>query len=172
MGWMDLVDDHRVFLIRLTPDLWEEIQHGALKSADLLRPGRTERVPEFRYGDVLLLYHPELPDRPPPELSHVVTVRSELSNDTGYGLGLLYRMVPPIGRERLLYASQRGALPEVFRRLEDRVFASGLLTTEQRDRFLEYALNSGIVLQVEEGKGRSPVVPPVGESTVIVEYEW
>ena len=172
MGWMDLVGDHRLFLIRLTPDLWEEIQQGTLKSVDLLSSRRTERVPEFRYGDVLLLYHPELPDRPPPELSHVATVRSELSNDTGYGLGLLYRMLPPIGRERLLYASQRGVLPEVFQRLEDRVFASGLLTTEQRDQFLAYTLNSGIVLQVEEGKGGSPVVPPVGESSVVVEYEW
>src|SRR4030042_508417 len=81
MGWMDLVDDPRVFLIRLTPDLWEEIQQGTLKSVDLLCSRRTDRVPEFRYGDVLLLYHPELPDRPPPELSHVATVRSELSND-------------------------------------------------------------------------------------------
>ena len=172
MGWMDLVGDHRLFLIRLTPDLWEEIQQGTLKSVDLLCSRRTERVPEFRYGDVLLLYHPELPDRPPPELSHVATVRSELSNSTGYGLGPLYRMVPPIGRERLLYASQRGVLPEVFQRLEDRVFASGLLSTEQRDQFLAYTLNSGIVLRVEEGKGGSPVVPPVGESSVIVEYEW
>jgi hypothetical protein len=119
-----------------------------------------------------LLYHPELPDRPPPELSHVATVRSELSNATGYGLGPLYRMVPPIGRERLLYASHRGSLPEVFRRLDDRVFASQLLSTEQRDQFLAYALNGGILLQGEEGKGGSPVVPPVGDSSVIVEYEW
>jgi len=169
---LDLVEDHRVFLIRLTPDLWEEIQQGTLKTVDLLCARRTDRVPEFRYGDVLLLYHPELPDRPPPELSHVATVRSELSSGSGYGLGPLYRMVPPIGRERLLYASQRGSLPEVFRRLEDRVFASQPLTTEQRDQFLAYMLNSGIVLQVEEGMGVSPTVPPVGESPVIIEYEW
>jgi len=169
---MDLVEDHRVFLVRLTPDLWEEIQQGTLKTVDLLCARRTDRAPEFRYGDVLLLYHPELPDRPPPELSHVATVRSELSSGSGYGLGPLYRMVPPIGRERLLYASQRGSLPEVFRRLEDRVFASQPLTTEQRDQFLAYMLNSGIVLQVEEGMGVSPTVPPVGESPVIIEYEW
>jgi hypothetical protein len=76
---MELVDDHRVFLIRLEPDIWEEIQHGTLRSLELLRPGRTERLPEFWSGDVLLLYHPELPDQPPAELSHIVTVRSELS---------------------------------------------------------------------------------------------
>ena len=172
MGWMELVGDHRLFLIRLTSDIWGEIQQGTLKSVDLLCSRRTDRAPEFRYGDVLLLYHPELPDMPPPELSHVATVRSELSNATGYGLGPLHRTVPPIGRERLLYAAHRGMLPEVFRRLDERVFASQLLSTDQREQFLAYVLNGGILLQVEEGKGGSPAVPPVGDSSAIVEYEW
>lgn len=172
MRWMELVEDHRVFLVRLNPDLWEEIQHGTLKSWELLRPGRTERLPEFRFGDVLLLYHPELPDQPPPELSHVVAVREELSSDTGYGLGPLFRMTPPIGRERILFASQRGSLPDLFRRADDRTFVLKLLTSEQRDQFLEYVLNAGIGLEIEAGKGGAPTVEPLGEAPVIVEFEW
>ncbi len=172
MRWMELIEDHRVFLVRLNPDLWEEVQHGALKSWELLRPGRTERLPEFQFGDVLLLYHPELPYQPPPELSHVVAVREELSSDTGYGLGPLFRMTPPIGRERILFSSQRGSLPELFHQADDRTFVLKLLTNEQRDQFLEYVLNAGIILEREEGKGGSPTVKPVGDTPVIVEFEW
>jgi len=172
MRWMDLIGDHRVFLVRLNPDLWEEIQRGTVKSWDLLRPGKAERVPEFRFGDVLLLYHPELPDRPPPELSHVVAVREELSNDTGYGLGPVSRMTPSLGRERILLSSQRGSLPGLFCRADDRTFVLQLLTDEQRDQFLQYVLNAGIVLEAEEGKGGSSGVTPVGENPVIVEFEW
>jgi hypothetical protein len=172
MRWMDLVEDHRVFLVRLNPDLWEEIRNGSLRSWELLRPGRTERLPEFQFGDVLLLYHPELPDQPPPELSHVVAVREELSSDTGYGLGPLFRMIPPIGRERVLFSSQRGSMPDVFRQADDRTFVLKLLTNQQRDQFFEYVLNAGIVLEVEEGKGGSPAGKPVGEDPVIVEFEW
>src|SRR3990172_7547484 len=107
MGWMELIDDHRVFLIRLETDVWAEIEHGTLMSLDLLRPGERERRPQFQQGDVLLLYRPQtnLPDSPPAELSHIVAVRSELSNDAGYGLGPVYRVVPPLTRERLLFAS-------------------------------------------------------------------
>jgi len=169
---MELVEDHRVFLVRLSSDLWEEIQHGTLRSWDLLRPSRTERLPEFRFGDVLLLYHPERPDQPPPELSHVVAVREELSSDTGYGLGPLFRIKPPIGRERILFSSQRGSLPDVFRRADDRTFVLTLLTSEQRNGFLEYVLNAGVILEIEEGKGGAPAVKPVGDNPVIVEFEW
>ena len=172
MGWMELVEDHRVFLVRLNPDLWTEIQEGALRSWDLLRPSRTERLPEFRFGDVLLLYHPELPDQPPPELSHVVAVRQELSSDTGYGLGPLFRMTPPIGRERMLFSSQRGSLPAAFRRADDRTFVLTLLTSEERDQFLEYVLNAEINLEIEPGKGGAPSGAPVGENPVVVEFEW
>ena len=172
MRWMELVEDHRVFLVRLSSDLWEEIQQGTLRSWDLLRPSRTERLPEFRFGDVLLLYHPELPDQPPPELSHVVAVREELSSDTGYGLGPLFRMTPPIGRERILFSSQRGSLPDVFRRADYRTFVLTLLTSEQRNQFLEYVLNAGVILEIEEGKGGAPAVKPVGDNPVIVEFEW
>jgi hypothetical protein len=169
---MELVEDHRVFLVRLSADLWAEIQEGALRSWELLRPSRTERLPEFQFGDVLLLYHPELPDQPPPELSHVVTVRLGLSSDTGYGLGPLFRMTPPIGRDRILFSSQRGSLPEVFGRAGDRTFVLTLLTSEQRDQFLEYVLNAGIGLEIEAGKGGAPSAAPVGENPVIVEFEW
>lgn len=171
MRWMELVEDHRVFLVRLNPDLWREIQEGRLASWELLRPSRTERLPEFRFGDVLLLFHPELPDQPPPELSHVVTVRRELSSDTGYGLGPLFRMTPPIGRERMLFSSQQGSLPDVFRQADDRTFVLTLLTSEQRNQFLEYVLNAEIILEVEEGKGGAPSAEPVGETPVIVEFE-
>jgi hypothetical protein len=172
IGWMELIDDHRVFLIRLEPVIWEEIQHGTLRSLELLRPGRTERLPEFWSGDVLLLYHPELPSQPPAELSHIVAVRSELSSTAGYALGPLLRMTPPLGRERLLFASQRGSLPDVFQRADDRTFTSKLLTADQRDQLLEYVLNGAIVLEIEEGKGGPPVGEPVGETPGTVEFEW
>jgi len=172
MRWMELVEDHRVFLVRLNPDLWTEIQEGALRSWDLLRPSRTERLPEFGFGDVLLLYHPELPDQPPPELSHVVAVRQELSSDTGYSLGPLFRMTPPIGRERMLFSSQQGSLPAVFRRADDRTYVLTLLTSEQRDQFLEYVLNAEITLEIEAGKGGATSAAPVGENPVIIEFEW
>lgn len=172
MRWMDLVEDHRVFLVRLNPDLWAEIQNGTLRSWELLRPSRTERLPEFRFGDLLLLYHPELPDQPPPELSHVVSVRRELSNGTGYGLGPLLRMTPPIGRDRILFSSQRGSLPDVFRRADDRTFVLTLLTSDQRDQFLEYVLTARMTLEIEEGKGGAPSGEAVGDASAIVEFEW
>ena len=173
MGWMELIDDHRVFLIRLETDVWAEIEHGTLMSLDLLRPGERERRPKFQQGDVLLLYHlqTDLPDSPPAEMSHVVAVRSELSNDAGYGLGPVYRLVPPLTRERLLFASQRGILPDVFRRVDDRTFTFKLLMSDQRDQFVEYVLNAGIAMEIEEGKGGRPVVEAVGETPGIVEYE-
>jgi hypothetical protein len=101
-----------------------------------------------------------------------VAVREELSSDTGYGLGPLFRMIPPLGRERILFSSQRGSMPDVFRQADDRTFVLKLLTNQQRDQFLEYVLNAGIVLEVEEGKGGSPAGKPVGEHPVIVEFEW
>ena len=173
MGWMELLDDHRIFLIRLETDIWAEIEHGMLRSLDLLRLGERERRPQFQQGDVLLLYHPqsEVPDAPPVELSHLVAVRSELSNAAGYGLGPVYRMVPPLTRERLLFASQRGILPDVFRRVDDRTFIFTLLTSDQRDQFVEYVLNAVVAITIEEGKGGRPVVEPVGETPGIVEYE-
>ncbi len=173
MGWMELIDDHRVFLIRLETDVWAEIEHGTLMSLDLLRPGERERRPKFQQGDVLLLYHlqTDLPDSPPAEMSHVVAVRSELSNDAGYGLGPVYRLVPPLTRERLLFASQRGILPDVFRRVDDRTFTFKLLMSDQREQFVEYVLNAGIAMEIEEGKGGRPVVEAVGETPGIVEYE-
>jgi hypothetical protein len=172
MRWMELIGDHRVFLVRLNPDLWIEIEHGSLKSWELLHPGGTERLPEFQFGDVLLLYHPELPDQPPPELSHLVAVREELSSDTGYALGPLFRMIPTIGRERLLFCSQRGTLPDLFRRANDRTFVLKLLTSEQRDQFLEYVLDAGVLLENEEGKGGAPAARPAGETPGLVEFEW
>ncbi len=174
MGWMELIDDHRVFLIRLETDIWAEIERGTLTSLELLRPGDRERCPEFRQADVLLLYHPQthVPDSPCAELSHLVAVRSELSNGAGYGLGPVYRMVHPVARERLLFASQRGILPDVFRRVDDRTFISTLLTSDQRDEFVEYVLNAGIALDIEEGKGGRLTVEPVGETPGIAEYEW
>jgi len=174
MRWMELVDDHRAFLVRVVPDVWAEIERGALKSVDLLRPGLTERRPQFHLGDVLLLYRPQLPEpgAPPAELSHVISVQSEFSNDTGYGLGPLLRMKPSLSRERLLFASQKGSLPDLFRRADDRTFTLKLLVSEQRDQFLEYVLNAGIGLEIEAGKGGAPTVEPLGEAPVIVEFEW
>jgi hypothetical protein len=173
MGWMELIDDHRVFLIRLDTDLWAEIERGTLMSLELLRPGERQRRPRFLQGDVLLLYHPQtdLPDSPPAELSRVVAVRSELSNDAGYALGPVYRMLPPLTRERLLFASQRGILPDVFRRLDDRTFTFTLLTSEERDQFVGYVVNAAIATEIEEGKGGRPVREAVGETPGIVEYE-
>jgi len=81
-------------------------------------------------------------------------------------------MQPSLGRERLLFASQRGSLPDMFRQADDRTFVLTLLTSEQRDRLLEYVLNAGIALEIEEGKGGAPVVKPVDEDPVIVEFEW
>lgn len=173
MRWMDLVGDHRMFLVRVVPDVWAEVERGSLKSVDLLRPGLTARRPQFRAGDVLLLYRPQLaePGAPPAELSHVIAVESELSNDTGYGLGPLLAMKPSLGRERLLYASQKGTLPELFRRPDDRTFTLTLLTSDQRQQFLEYVLNAGIALEVEPGKGGAPPARPVGESRTTTEFE-
>jgi hypothetical protein len=171
---MELIDDHRVYLVRLEPDLWAEIERGTLTSLELLRPGRTARLPEFRPGDVLLLYRPQAhpPDATPAELSHVVSVRLALSNDAGYGLGPLFRMMPSLGRERLLFASQQGSLPELFKRADDRTFVLILLASDQRDQFLEFVLNAEILLTLEEGKGGRPEMEPVGETPVIVEFEW
>ena len=178
MRWMELVDDQRVFLLRLEPDIWAEIERGTLTSLELLRPGRNARRPEFRRGDVLLLYHPE---RPTPGaasgartggLSHAVAVRSESSNDTGYGLGPLCRMKPSLARERLLFAAQRGVLPDLFRRPDELTFTLQLLTSDQRDWFLEYVVNAGVALKMEGGKGRPPVPPPLADAPGIVEFEW
>lgn len=174
MRWMELIDDHRTFLVRVIPDIWAEIEQGGLKSLDLLRPGLTARRPEFHPGDVLLLYHPQRaePGAPPAELSHVIGVQAEFSNDTGYGLGPLLAVQPSLGRERLLFASQKGSLPELFRRVDDRTFTLTLLTGDQRDRFLEYVLNASIALEVVPGRGGAPAVPPVDERQGIVEFEW
>jgi hypothetical protein len=170
---MELVDDHRVFLVRVVPDIWVEIGRGALKSVDLLRPGLTARRPEFHSGDILLLYRPQLPapGAPPAELSHVIAVQAEFSNETGYGLGPLLTMKPSLGRQRLLFASQKGSLPELFRQVDDRTFTLRLLTSDQRDQFLEYVLNAGIALEMEPGKGGAPTAQPVGETQAMVELE-
>ena len=34
MGWMKLIDDHRLFLIRLDTDVWAEIEHGMLMRSE------------------------------------------------------------------------------------------------------------------------------------------
>jgi hypothetical protein len=174
MRWLELVDDQRVFLVRAEPDLWAEIERGALVSLDLLRPGRGERLPRFQQGDVLLLYRPrsDAPDSLPAELGQVVRVRSELSNGAGYGLGPLFRLVPPLGRERLLFASQQGGVPEVFQRTDDRTFTLAWLTADQRNEFLEYVVTAGIALRVEERQGGPSVVPPPEEAPGIVEFDW
>jgi hypothetical protein len=174
MRWLELFDDHRVFLVRAESDIRAEIEHGALKSVELLRPRRTERLPRFQQGDILLLYRPSssVPDSPPAELAHVVSVRLELSNDTGYGLGPLFRLAPPLLRERLLFACQRGSLPDVFERVEDRTFTLVRLTLDQRDQFLGYVLNAGIALQAEEGRGGPPLVAPLDDAPGVVEFEW
>ena len=172
MRWMELIQEHRVFLIRLNLDLWAEIQKGRLRSLELLRPGRSERVPEFRNGDVLLLYRPELPGEPPPALSHVIVVRRGSSGETGYDLGPLFRINPPIGKERVIFSSDRGSMPGVFQRADDRTFVMALLTSEERDDFLECMLTGGISLEAEAGKGGEPTVVPEGENPGIVEFEW
>ncbi len=174
MRWLELIDDHRVFLVRVEPDIRAEIEHGVIKSVDLLRPGRAERLPRFEQDDALLLYYPrsDAPDSPPAALAHVVNVRSELPNEIGYGLGLLLRLDPSLGRERLLFASQRGVLPETFRRVDDRTFTLARLTVEQRDQFVEYVLNAGIALRVEEGWGGPPVVAALDDAPGVVEFEW
>ncbi len=174
MRWLELIDDHRVFLVRVESEIRAEIEHGMLKSVVLLRPGRAERLPRFEQDDALLLYYPrsDAPDSPPAALSHVVNVRSELSSDIGYGLGLLLRLDPPLGRERLLFASQRGGLPDTFQRVDDRTFTLARLTVEQRDQFVEYVLNAGIALQIEEGWGGPPVVAALADAPGVVEFEW
>ena len=174
MRWMELIDEGRVFLVRVIPDVWVEIERGALISVDLLRPGLTERRPEFRPGDTLLLYRPQaaVPGAPPAELSHVISVKSEFSNDTGYGLGPLLRMLPVLGRDRLLFASQKGSLPDMFRQADDRTFTLKLLTSDQRDQFLKYVLDAGIALKVEEGKGGAPKAAVLGDASTIVEFDW
>lgn len=174
MAWMELIGNHRVFLIRLEPDIWTEIGQGTLRSLDLLRPGQRERRPAFLRGDVLLLYHPQSnsPDAPPAELSHLVTVRSALSNEAGYGLGPVLRMVPALTRDRLLFASQRGILPDIFRAVDDRTFVYTVLETDQRKEFVDYVLNVGISLEPEEGKGGRPATDTVGESPGLVEFDW
>src|SRR5574342_105249 len=174
MGWRELIDDHRVFLIRVEPDIWAEIGQGTLMSLDLLRPGERERRPAFLQGDVLLLYHPQKDalGAPPAELSHLVTVRSALSNEAGYGLGPVFRMVPALTRDRLLFASQRGILPDIFRGVDDRSFVYTVLERDQREGFVDYVLNAGITLEPEEGKGGRPATESVGDTPGIVEFEW
>ncbi len=174
MRWLELVDDQQVFLVRAEPDLRVEIERGVLVSMDLLRPGSGERLPRFQQGDVLLLYRPRLdaPNPLPAELGQVVRVRSELSNNAGYGLGPIFRLAPPLGRERLLFASQRGGVPEVFQRADDRTFTLARLTADQRDRFLEYVVTAGIALRIEERLAGPSVVTPPEETSGIVEFEW
>jgi hypothetical protein len=174
MGWMELVNDHRMFLVRLEPTLWSEIEGGTLRSVDLLRPRPTARRPAFQYGDVLLLYRPqgEAPDGPAAEMAHVVSVRSELSNFIGYTLGPLLQVVPSLTRERLFFASHQGTLPDLFRRADERTFTLALLSSDQRDRFVQFVVDAGIALQIVEGKGGPPVAGEVGETPGVVEFEW
>jgi len=174
MAWMELIGTHRVFLIRLEPDIWAEIGQGTLRSLDLLRPGERERRPAFMRGDVLLLYHPQkdTPDAPPAELSHLVAIRSALSSEAGYGLGPVLRMVPAITRDRLLFASQRGILPDMFREVDNRSFVYKGLESDQQKEFVDYVLNTGIHLEPEEGKGGRPVTDTVGETPGLVEFDW
>jgi hypothetical protein len=173
MTWMELVRDGRAFLLRLPPALWAEMTCGAINSIELLRPGLTERIPEFQPGDVLLLYSPQLPvpEAPPAMLGHVVVVQGELSNFAGYRLGPLYRMEPSLGREQILFAAEQGALPLRFRLLDERTFVVGGLATEERNQFIAYVLNRGIILQVEEGTGAAAPTEPVGEGPGIREIE-
>jgi hypothetical protein len=173
MGWMELMQDRRTFVLRLPSALWEEIVHGAINSLELLRPGLTERIPELQQGDVLLLYRPQLPvpEAPPAMMADVVTVRAELSNFTGYRLGPRCRMAPPLGREQILFAAEQGSLPAIFRKCDDRTFVIARLSSEERERFIAYVLNAGIVLQPEEGTGAGPPTEPVGESPGIREIE-
>lgn len=171
---MDLIDDHRVFLLRVQPEIREEIERGMLRSLELLRPGSTERLPEFQFYDILLLYSPQpsAPDASSAELSRLVAVRSQLSNHAGYGLGPLLRMVPSVGRERLALACHLGSLPQLFRQADEPTFVLRLLTSAQRDQFLEYVLDAEIALEVEAGKGGPSDVAPVGETPGVVEFEW
>jgi hypothetical protein len=173
MTWMELMRDGRTFLLRLPTALWAEITRGAINSIDLLRPGMTERIPEFQPGDVLLVYSPQLPvpEAPPAVLGHAVMVLGELSNFAGYRLGPLYRMEPPLGREQILFAAEQGSLPARFRKLDDRTFVIGSLATEERAQFIAYVLNRGVTLQVEEGTGSSTPTEPVGELPGIREIE-
>ncbi len=178
MRWTELMDDQRVFLLRVEPDIWAEIERGTLTSLELLRSDRRARLPQFQRGDVLLLYRPKYPV--PGEasgarmsgLSHAVRVRSESSNDTGYGMGPLYRITPPLSRDRLLFAAQRGALPDPFRLPDERTFTLQLLSSDQRDWFLAYVVDAGVVLRIEEGTGRPPGPPPVADAAGIAEFEW
>ncbi len=174
MGWMELVDDHRVFLLRVQPDIRQEIEDGMLRSMEQLRPGSKERVPEFRFHDILLLYstYPSAPDAYPAGLSHLVAVRLQRSNDTGYGLGPLLKIVPSLDRERLLLSCHRGSLPEVFRQVDDPTFVIRLLASDQRDQFLAYVLNAEIALEIEGGTGGPPDVARVGEVPGVIEFEW
>ena len=173
MTWMELMRDGRTFLLRLPMALWEEITRGAINSIELLRPGLTERIPEFQPGDVLLVYSPQLPvpDAPPAMLAHAVVVLGELSNYAGYRLGPLHRMEPGLGREQILFAAEQGSLPLRFRQLDDRTFVVACLATEERSQFIGYVLNRGVVLQVEEGTGASAPTEPVGETPGIREIE-
>jgi hypothetical protein len=100
-----------------------------------------------------------------------VSVRAELSNFTGYSLGPLLRLTPALGRERLLFGSQRGSLPAVIRLLDERTFVITQLTSAQRDQFLEYVLNAGVGLQGEEGKGGPAAGEAVGEGPGITELD-
>ncbi len=173
MTWMELMQDGRAFLLRLPTALWAEITRGAINSIELLRPGLNERIPEFRLGDVLLLYSPQLPvpDAPPALLGHVVVVQGELSNFAGYRLGPLYRMEPSLGREQILFAAEQGSLPARFRLLDERTFVVSCLTTEERSQFIAYVLNRGLLLQVEEGTGAAAPTEPAGEVPGIREIE-
>jgi len=172
--WTELIDDQRVFLVRAGRDIWSEVERGTLAALEAFRSRRGERLPVFRQGDVLLLVLFPLPEAgaPPPSLSHVVKIRSGWSNEAGYAVGSVYRVEPPLTRDRMLFAAQRGGLPEVFGRFEEPLFSLAALTDDQRDQFRDYAVDAGILLQsASETPGALPAVPE-GDPPGIVEFDW
>jgi hypothetical protein len=80
-------------------------------------------------------------------------------------------MRPALGREQILFAAEQGSLPAIFRKCDDRTFVISRLSSEERERFITYVLNAGIVLQVEEGTEGAPPTEPVGESPGVREIE-
>ena len=92
--------------------------------------------------------------------------------ETGYGLGPLFQIVPPIAKERVIFSSDRGSLPSVFQRVDERTFVVAQLTSDERDSFLECMLTSGIRLEPVAGKGGAQTNAPERETSGIVEFEW
>ncbi len=170
MRWKELIQEHQVYLIRLNPDLWSEIQEGRLRSMELLRASRNARLPEFSMGDLLVLYSPQMPDEPPPALSHAIAIRQTSSSETGYGLGPLFQLVPAISKHRLIFSSDRGSLPDVFKQADERTFVVAQLTRDERDKFIESMLTAGIRLEIVKGKGGPEKMPAV-ETTGPVDLE-